>query len=62
MFAPVISRFNTYQVSLPVLSAQYAKKTLEDPPMLDWYRDAQSEPQVIETAEVVVTAASNTGD
>lgn len=55
MFAPVASRFSTYQIKLPALSQQYVARTLKDPPMLDWYERAKAEEAVIEQAEVCLT-------
>jgi glutathione S-transferase len=52
MFAPVASRFRTYQVAVPPLSQAYLAKTLNDEPMLDWYKQAALESAVIESAEV----------
>lgn len=52
MFAPVASRFRTYQISLPVLSQQYVAQTLEDPPLQEWYKQAGEESAVIESSEV----------
>jgi len=54
MFAPVASRFKTYQIKLPALSQRYVKRTLEDPPLMDWYEQARAEEAVIEQAEVHV--------
>lgn len=52
MFAPVASRFHTYQIKLPALSQRYVDRTLADAPMQDWYADAQAEEAVIEHSEV----------
>lgn len=52
MFAPVASRFHTYQIALPVLSHAYMERTLADSPMQDWYAQAMSEKAVIERSEI----------
>ncbi len=52
MYAPVASRFATYQIQLPALSQRYVDRTLSDAPMQDWYAAAQAEAAVIERAEV----------
>lgn len=54
MFAPVISRFNTYRTRLPNLSQQYASRVLADPPMQNWYAAAAAETAVIESSEINV--------
>lgn len=52
MFAPVASRFHTYQIKLPALSQRYVDRTLADAPMQDWYAAALAEEAVIEHSEV----------
>lgn len=52
MFAPLASRFQTYQVKLPALSQQYVNRTLEDQAMQDWYAAARLEKEVIQNSEV----------
>jgi len=52
MYAPVASRFKTYQINLPTLSRQYVERTLNDAPMQDWYVAANAENAVIERAEI----------
>ena len=52
MFAPVASRFNTYQIKLPALSQRYVDRTLDDAPMKDWYAAAATEAAVIQQSEV----------
>lgn len=54
MFAPVISRFNTFQIDCPAPVKAYATRVLNDPPMKTWYAAARSEPEVIEQAEIKV--------
>ncbi|MFT4727530.1 MAG: glutathione S-transferase [Granulosicoccus sp.] len=52
MYAPVVSRFKTYQIKLPALSKRYVERTLNDAPMQDWYAAALAEEAVIERAEI----------
>lgn len=52
MYAPVATRFNTYQIKLPALSQRYVERTLNDAPMKDWFAAARDEEAVIEKAEV----------
>lgn len=52
MYAPIATRFNTYQIKLPALSQRYVDRTLEDAPMKDWFAAALSEDAVIEKAEI----------
>jgi glutathione S-transferase len=52
MYAPIATRFQTYQIKLPALSQRYVERTLNDAPMQDWYAAATAEPNVIERAEV----------
>jgi len=52
MFAPVATRFNTYGISLPVLSQAYVQRTLDDKPMREWYEAAQNETAVIAKSEI----------
>ncbi len=52
MYAPVASRFQTYQIKLPVLSQAYVERTLSDQPMQDWYASAREETAVIEKSEI----------
>lgn len=51
MFAPVVSRFNSYQISVSTDAKQYVSTVLNDPHMLQWYSDSQSEPWVIDESE-----------
>lgn len=52
MYAPIATRFNTYQIKLPALSQRYVDRTLNDAPMKDWFAAARAEEAVIEKAEV----------
>jgi len=52
MYAPVASRFYTYNIKLPVLSQGYVERTLADPPMRDWYTAARLETAVIDKHEI----------
>ena len=43
MYAPVVSRFRTYGVSLPTASSAYAKRIWALPAMQDWFKGAEQE-------------------
>ncbi|WP_027856050.1 glutathione S-transferase family protein [Marinobacterium jannaschii] len=51
MFAPVASRFDSYNISLPERSAGYVEHWLQDNAMREWYRAAESETEVISKYE-----------
>ncbi|MFK8078108.1 MAG: glutathione S-transferase family protein [Granulosicoccus sp.] len=52
MYAPIATRFNTYQIKLPALSQRYVDRTLNDAPMQDWFAASRAEDAVIDKAEV----------
>ena len=52
MYAPVASRFHSYQIRLPVLSQGYVQRTLDDAPVKDWYKAARAESAVIAQHEI----------
>lgn len=52
MFAPVVSRFETYSVALGGAAARYAKVILDLPAMHTWYTEAQSETEAIASYEL----------
>tara|TARA_Y100000766_G_scaffold51169_1_gene41157 strand:- start:344 stop:655 length:312 start_codon:yes stop_codon:yes gene_type:complete len=52
MFAPVITRFKTYGVSLDPIGNAYMETILALPEMKEWYADAATEEWVIDDAEV----------
>jgi len=43
MYAPVVSRFRTYDVPLPAASAAYAQRIWSLPAMQNWLKEAQAE-------------------
>jgi glutathione S-transferase len=47
-FAPVVTRFVTYGVTLPPTLGNYSERVLELPPMQEWIAAAHAEPEVIE--------------
>jgi glutathione S-transferase len=47
-FAPVVTRFVTYGVTLPPALGNYSERVLELAPMQEWIAAAQAEPEVIE--------------
>lgn len=52
MYAPVVSRFQTYGIQCTGDAAEYAAAVLEDPHVQQWYAAARQEPETIEGAEV----------
>ena len=44
MFAPVVTRFQTYGVDLPPVCRAYADAVLETPEMREWTEAALAEP------------------
>jgi len=52
MYAPLASRFYTYQVQPPAAVAKYFKRVLGDASMQAWYADAEHETHIISDAEV----------
>lgn len=52
MYAPVATRFRTYDVELDTLSAAYRDTILALPAMRQWYTDAAAEREVIEEFEL----------
>jgi len=52
MFAPVATRFHTYQIDVSGLVEKYFKRVLGDSSMQSWYSDAEHESEVIPNAEV----------
>lgn len=51
MYAPVVTRFDSYGVRLPPVAQAYAAAVLAHPLMQRWYAEAASEPWVIEKYE-----------
>lgn len=56
MFAPVVTRFVTYSITLPRFAATYASRVLLHPFVREWIEAAQDEPWVIEKYETVAEA------
>ena len=52
MYAPVVTRFRTYDVPLDPACAAYARAIMEWPDMAQWVADAQAEPIEIDELEV----------
>ena len=52
MYAPVVTRFVTYDVKLDPTCAAYAKTILEWPDVAQWHADAAREPIAIDELEV----------
>jgi glutathione S-transferase len=52
MYAPVCTRFKTYDVALDAPSAKYRDTILAWKPLVEWTKEAQSEPDDMEELEV----------
>ena len=52
MYAPVVTRFKTYGVTLDAVSQAYCDAMLASPAMKQWYADAAAESWVIEKYEL----------
>src|SRR5262249_27339824 len=52
MYAPVVTRFMTYDVKLESLLATYADMIMSMPEMVEWIAAAKEEPAEIEELEV----------
>jgi len=48
MYAPVVTRFLTYDVALDKVCAAYCKRIMELPAMLEWVAEAKKEPDDID--------------
>ena len=48
MYAPVVTRFMTYDVSLDRTCAAYCKRIIELPAMQEWIKAAKQEPEEID--------------
>lgn len=54
MYAPVATRFITYEVELPPVCAQYVERLRALPALQEWYAAARAEPEFITRAEPYV--------
>ena len=52
MFAPVATRFQTYDVKLDGVCTDYRKTIMEMPFMIEWIASAQTEPDEVEELDV----------
>jgi glutathione S-transferase len=52
MFAPVCSRFTTYDVKLDRVCASYCKTIMDMPAMQEWINGAMAEPDELEELDV----------
>jgi glutathione S-transferase len=52
MYAPVVTRFKTYDVKLDRLCENYRDRILDWPPLRDWTMEALQEEEAIEELEV----------
>ena len=48
MYAPVVTRFMTYDVKLDKVSAEYCKRIMALPAMVEWIAAAALEPEEID--------------
>jgi glutathione S-transferase len=48
MYAPVVTRFLTYDVALDTVCSAYAKRIMELPAMMEWVAGAKTEPDEID--------------
>ena len=52
MYAPVCSRFQTYDVKLDEICAAYCRHILSLPAMIEWIEAAKTEPDEVEELDV----------
>jgi glutathione S-transferase len=52
MYAPVVTRFNTYGIALPAECMAYCERVMALPEMVEWVEAARREPTAIEELEV----------
>jgi len=52
MYAPVCSRFQTYDVTLDAVCAEYSRHILSLPAMVEWIESAKTEPDEVEELDV----------
>jgi glutathione S-transferase len=52
MFAPVVSRFHTYDVSLDPICQRYCEAILALPAMQEWIEAARIEPEIVQQFEI----------
>ena len=52
MYAPVCTRFLTYDVALEGKAAQYRDRILDWAPMKEWFEESKAEPIEIEELDI----------
>ena len=52
MFAPVVTRFRTYDIKMDAICEPYCQRVMSWAPLQDWFADAQQEAETIEELEV----------
>ena len=52
MYAPIVSRFDTYSITLNDICSQYMQYVLDDEHIKQWYDAAKLEPHVIQASEI----------
>jgi glutathione S-transferase len=48
LYAPVVTRFLSYDVALDSVCASYCKRVMELPAMKEWVAEAKKEPEEID--------------
>lgn len=52
MYAPVVTRFRTYDVKLDAVCAAYCERIMATPEMVRWVAAAKAEPDEMEELDV----------
>jgi glutathione S-transferase len=52
MYAPVCTRFRTYDVKLDAASSRYCDTMFAFPPVVEWIEAAKAEPEEMEELDV----------
>jgi glutathione S-transferase len=52
MYAPVVTRFLTYDVALDAQCADYCERIMALPPVIEWVEAARQEPEELEELDV----------
>ena len=60
MFAPIVTRFVTYDITLDPICEQYKRAVTRLPAMVEWATDAKREREVIESLEIAPERMSAT--
>jgi glutathione S-transferase len=52
MYAPVVTRFLTYDVRLDAAGAAYCERVMALPEMIEWHRAALAEPDALDELDI----------